>query len=111
MSSVNLQQDDMSDFDVVKKNEKCVRPFSERKRFNFSREELYHLAGWVLFIVSSALYMWSGIQARSLSATLGALFFMLACFVFLVPILWKRDIFHVMEKQVPSPSQTTTLTE
>jgi hypothetical protein len=45
--------------------------------------------GWMLFIISAVFFMAAAIQARDWLGFMGSLFFLVACFVFLVPVLHK----------------------
>lgn len=44
-----------------------------------------HRLGWVLFIVSSVFFTWSGYRARDWVAVAGSVVFGLACILFLLP--------------------------
>ena len=46
----------------------------------------FETAGWVLFIVSAVFYIAAAWRSGDLVGLLGAIFFFLACFVFLVPL-------------------------
>ena len=48
------------------------------------------LAGWLLFIVSALFFIAASWRAGDMLAFLGSLFFLIACFSFLVPIVQKR---------------------
>ena len=56
----------------------------------FSRDEKYALVGWVLFIVCAVFYTLAAFQYKSLTSIVGSLIFLLACFVFMVPLIWKE---------------------
>ena len=45
------------------------------------------LSGWLIFVLSAGFYTWAGIRAGDLLSTLGGVFFLLACFVFLAVFL------------------------
>jgi hypothetical protein len=45
------------------------------------------LAGWLLFIVSALFFIAAAWRAGDMLALVGGLFFLLACFSFLVPIV------------------------
>ena len=51
----------------------------------------FHIAGWVLFILSALSFTVSSWNSGDLVALAGALLFLIACFVFLVPLLRERD--------------------
>ena len=44
--------------------------------------------GWILFITSALLYGAAGIRSGDLLGILGSLFFLVACFVFLIPFIF-----------------------
>ncbi len=48
------------------------------------------LAGWILFIVSAVFFIASAWRSGDMPALLGGLFFLIACFAFLVPIVFRR---------------------
>lgn len=50
----------------------------------------FETAGWVLFIVSAVFFICSAWRAGDPLALAGSLFFLLACFVFLVPLHGRR---------------------
>ncbi len=52
-----------------------------------TKERKYALAGWLLFIVSAGFFIASAVQHGDWLAGLGGLFFLIACFVFLLPLL------------------------
>jgi hypothetical protein len=47
----------------------------------------YQIAGWVLFILSAIGFTISSWRSGDPAALIGALLFLVACFVFLVPLL------------------------
>jgi len=47
----------------------------------------FHLWGWILFVASAMLYMASSIRAGDLVSLTGGALFLLACLVFLVPLV------------------------
>lgn len=50
-------------------------------------EKKCQIWGWGLFIVSAVFFMAAAVQAGDWMGFFGALFFLVACFVFLVPVL------------------------
>lgn len=52
-----------------------------------SRDERYQLAGWLLFIVCALLYILSSLRNADWLALTGSVVFLLACVVFVVPLL------------------------
>ena len=52
-----------------------------------SGEVKYHLAGWILFILCALLFILSALQNGDLILTLASLVFLVACILFLIPIL------------------------
>ncbi len=49
------------------------------------KEHRINLAGWLLFIVSALFFIGTSLRAGDMLGLLGALFFLVACFVFLIP--------------------------
>jgi len=47
----------------------------------------FQISGWVLFIFSALFFIATSIQAGDTPGLIGALFFLVACFVFLVPLI------------------------
>jgi hypothetical protein len=65
-------------------------PRSEEATPRLTRDETYALVGWLLFVASAVSYTVSSIQAESLSSLIGSLFFLAACFPFMISLLWKE---------------------
>ncbi len=60
----------------------------EHKRFEY----LCQMWGWALFIISALFFIVASLRSGDILSFLGALFFLIACFVFLLPyVLQKRD--------------------
>ncbi len=53
-----------------------------------SFEKKCQIWGWVLFIASALFFTTAAIQAGDLLGVLGSLFFLVACFVFLIPFVF-----------------------
>jgi hypothetical protein len=51
----------------------------------------YELAGWLLFVLSALAFLAAAIRAGDALAIGGSLFFLLACFAFLVPLMRQRQ--------------------
>ena len=49
------------------------------------RERRINLAGWRLFVISALFFVAASLRAGDMLGLLGALFFLVACFVFLLP--------------------------
>jgi hypothetical protein len=54
-------------------------------------EQHYQLLGWLLFVVCALLYALAALQSGDLLTLLGSVVFLVACFVFMIPLLRKRD--------------------
>jgi predicted membrane channel-forming protein YqfA (hemolysin III family) len=54
-----------------------------------SWDEKWHLAGWILFILCAVLYTIAAVRSGDVFSIAGSLVFLIACFVFLVPLLKK----------------------
>jgi predicted membrane channel-forming protein YqfA (hemolysin III family) len=53
----------------------------------------FQLCGWILFIVSAVFFIASSIRAGDMLSLTGGLFFLVACLVFMIPLLsnWKIE--------------------
>ena len=49
------------------------------------KERRINLAGWWLFVISALFFIAASLRAGDMLGLLGALFFLVACFVFLLP--------------------------
>ncbi len=49
------------------------------------KEHRINLAGWVLFVISALFFTATSLRAEDMLGLLGSLFFLVACFVFLIP--------------------------
>ncbi len=47
----------------------------------------FQLSGWILFIISAMFFIATSIRAGDMLGLMGALFFLVACFVFLIPLI------------------------
>ncbi len=47
----------------------------------------YHLSGWVLFIFSAFFFIATSVRAGDMLGLMGGLFFLIACFAFLIPLV------------------------
>lgn len=54
-------------------------------------EHKCHLAGWVIFIFSALFFMTSSILNGDPVGFVGALLFLVACLVFIYPLIVKKD--------------------
>jgi hypothetical protein len=50
-----------------------------------------HIAGWVVFILSAFAFIASSLRSGDILGLLGGILFLIACFVFLVPLLISRS--------------------
>jgi len=57
-----------------------------RKRSD-NLERRAHLAGWVLFIVCALFFLAAALKNRDILTLIGSLVFLIACVVFLVPLV------------------------
>jgi len=51
------------------------------------REYVYQLWGWILFLVCAIFFIISGIINGDILTILGSVFFFVACFLFLIPLV------------------------
>ena len=61
-------------------------PNEPQERKN-SMERRVHLAGWILFIVCSLFFMAAALKNHDMLTFLGSIVFMIACVVFILPLL------------------------
>ena len=54
---------------------------------NIEKERKLHIIGWVLFIVCAFFFLASGIRDNDHLTLIGSLVFLVACVVFLVPLV------------------------
>jgi len=54
------------------------------------RDSRYQLTGWGLFTLSAVLYAISSIESESWSGLMASVIFLIACVVFLIPLLWRK---------------------
>jgi len=47
----------------------------------------FQLLGWILFIFSAIFFIATSVRAGDMLGLMGALFFLVACFVFLIPLI------------------------
>ncbi len=45
------------------------------------------IAGWLLFIISALGFIWSSLKSGDIPGLIGGVFFLAACFVFLIPYI------------------------
>jgi len=61
----------------------------ENQRKRIGREIKYQLLGWILFIICAVLFIASSLKNHDVLTFIGSVFFLIACFVFLVPLIKK----------------------
>ena len=49
------------------------------------------ILGWILFIVSALAFIASSIRSGDVLGLIGGVFFLLACFVFLIPYVSRQN--------------------
>ena len=54
------------------------------------RERKFHLWGWLLFLVCAGLFIASSREADNLLGLVGSIIFLVACVIFLIPLLIRR---------------------
>jgi len=54
---------------------------------SMTTQHRFQLWGWILFVFSAIFFMLSSLRAGDLVSLVGGLLFLLACFVFLTPLL------------------------
>ena len=51
----------------------------------------FQLWGWALFILSASFFVAASIRVGDVLSLLGSLFFLFACFLFLIPLVMRRE--------------------
>jgi hypothetical protein len=54
------------------------------------RDEKFQLAGWGLFVICAIFFIISSVQSGDGLLLVGSILFLLACFLFIIPLLWKK---------------------
>ncbi len=49
------------------------------------KEHRINLVGWWLFVISALFFIATSVRAGDMLGLIGALFFLVACFIFLIP--------------------------
>lgn len=63
----------------------------QQQQPRFSRDEVYQLTGWTLFIVCALLYCASTLETGPWwTGFVGSVVFLVACIVFMIPLIWKQ---------------------
>ena len=55
-----------------------------------NRERKFHLWGWILFLVCAGFFVASNIKDHNTLSLVGSIIFLIACVVFLVPLVTNR---------------------
>ena len=61
---------------------------TDRRKYNRKRKDRYALTGWLLFILCAVFYLASSLKNHDLLAVIGSVLFLLACLVFMIPLVW-----------------------
>jgi len=56
-----------------------------------NRERKFHLWGWIFFLVCAGFFIASNIEGGSILGLIGSVIFLLACVVFIIPLVTKGD--------------------
>ena len=60
---------------------------ADNRNMTRTTELMYHIAGWILFVICAVLFLASGIQTGDPLLIAGSVVFLLACFLFLIPLM------------------------
>jgi hypothetical protein len=52
-------------------------------------ERMFHLWGWILFLLCACFFMVAAIESRDIPGIIGSGVFIAACFLFLIPLIKK----------------------
>jgi hypothetical protein len=82
-----------------------------KKNRKKKKEATYQLSGWILFILCALCYLTASIKSRDYLTFFGSLIFLIACFLFLIPLL--ESIRHTPEdsKEYPDRPELVKQTE
>ena len=71
------------------------------------RENKYHLAGWILFVLCAFLFLYSAVRDGDGVLALASLVFLSGCILFLVPLLFpnKKAVAHSHHKKDNPPGE------
>jgi len=53
-------------------------------------EPRFHLWGWLLFVVCAGFFIASSIESNDILGLIGSIIFLIACVVFIVPLVIKK---------------------
>ena len=53
-------------------------------------ETRFHLWGWVVFLVCAGFFIASSIESNDILGLIGSIIFLIACVVFIVPLVIKK---------------------
>ncbi len=59
---------------------------------NRNREVKFHLWGWILFLVCAGFFIASSIESNNILSLVGSIIFLIACLVFIVPLLIRKKV-------------------
>jgi Na+/proline symporter len=59
----------------------------ENRKNQIGREIKYQLAGWILFVICAIFFIASGLKNHDSLAFIGGTIFLIACIVFLIPLV------------------------
>ena len=59
----------------------------ENQKNQIGQEIKYQLAGWILFIICAIFFVASGMKNHDILTFIGGVIFLIACIVFLIPLV------------------------
>ena len=59
----------------------------ENQAKEIGAEIKYHVAGWILFVVCAIFFLLSSFNNRDTLTFIGSIIFLIACIVFLIPLV------------------------
>jgi predicted membrane channel-forming protein YqfA (hemolysin III family) len=57
-----------------------------------NREMRFHLCGWILFLVCAGFFIASSIENNNILSLAGSIIFLIACLVFIVPLVIRKKV-------------------
>ena len=62
----------------------------ENQEKQIGQEIKYQIAGWILFIICAIFFVASSLQNHDILTFIGGVLFLIACIVFLIPLVRSR---------------------
>ena len=70
------------------------------------KKEKFQFAGWILFVFSAIFFIASSLRAGDWLSLTGGILFLLACFVFLIPLVFPKQLAEGANPQNPDAEKS-----